>query len=160
MAPSSGGYFLWMKIVNGMSKVGKRQGYLKERDPSHSINEHVIHVVNMIKCLEVEYIFLSSHKKRILQMSLTESEDKVLENMWEFVQEGSHGTLTNILREEYAIRRTTVHSISPNSRNVSFSNSIRHKNLRGLWLLKTTSRVIEDIVYNPSIAPFSFKGED
>ncbi|KAL6347435.1 hypothetical protein AAG906_025150 [Vitis piasezkii] len=31
MAPSSGGYFLWMKIVNGMSKVGKREGYLKER---------------------------------------------------------------------------------------------------------------------------------
>ena len=27
-------------------------------------------------------------------MLLTESEDKVLENMWEFVQEGSHG-LTN-----------------------------------------------------------------
>ena len=25
------GYFLWMKIVNGMSKVGKREGYLKER---------------------------------------------------------------------------------------------------------------------------------
>ena len=65
-----------------------------KRDPSHSNNKHVIHVVNMIKCLEVEYIFLSSHEKRILQMSLTESEDKVLENMWEFVQEGSHG-LTN-----------------------------------------------------------------
>ena len=68
--------------------------YDYKRDPIHSINEHVIHVVNMIKCLEVEYMFQSSHKKRILQMLLTESEDKVLENMWEFVQEGSHG-LTN-----------------------------------------------------------------
>ena len=55
--------------------------YDYKRDPIHSINEHVIHVVNMIKCLEVEYIFQLGHKKRILQMSLMESDDKVLENM-------------------------------------------------------------------------------
>ena len=107
-------------------------------------------------------------------MSLTEPDDKVLENIWEFVQEGPH-SLTNryfddliaIFKEHWqicfvknAIRRTTVLSISPNLRNASFSNSIRHKNLRGLWLLKTTSRVVEDIVYNPNIVPFSFKGEN
>ena len=62
-----------------------------KRDPSHSINECVNHVVNMIKCLEVEYIFQSSHKKRILQMSLTEPEDKVLEHIWKFIQEGAKG---------------------------------------------------------------------
>ena len=61
------------------------------RDPSHFINEHVNHVVNMIKRLEVEYIFQSNHKKKILQMSLTELEDEVLENIWEFIQEGPHG---------------------------------------------------------------------
>ena len=65
-----------------------------KRDPGHSINEHVNHVVNMIKRLEVEYIFQSNHKKKILQMSLTELEDEVLENIWEFIQEGPHG-LTN-----------------------------------------------------------------
>ena len=65
-----------------------------ERNPNHSINEHVDHVVNMIKRLEVEYIFQSNHKKKILQMSLTELEDEVLENIWEFIQEGPHG-LTN-----------------------------------------------------------------
>ena len=58
-----------------------------------------------------------------------------------------------------AIRQTTMLFISHNLRNASFSNSIRHKNLRGLWLLKTTSRVIEDTMYNPNIVPFSFKGE-
>ena len=52
-----------------------------KRDLSHSINKHVNHVVNMIKRLKVEYIFQSYHKKRILQMSLTELEDKVLENL-------------------------------------------------------------------------------
>ena len=46
-----------------------------KRDPNHSINEHVNHVVNMIKCLKVEYIFQSNYKKRILQMSLTKPED-------------------------------------------------------------------------------------
>ena len=40
-----------------------------KRNPSHSINEHVNHVVNMIKYLEVEYIFQPGHKKQILQMS-------------------------------------------------------------------------------------------
>ena len=49
-----------------------------KRDFNHSINEHVDHVVNMIKSLEVEYIFQLGYKKRILQMSLTESEPKVL----------------------------------------------------------------------------------
>ena len=34
-----------------------------ERNPNHSINEHVDHVVNMIKSLEVEYIFQSGYKK-------------------------------------------------------------------------------------------------
>ena len=93
--------------------------------------------------------------------------------MWEFVQEGPHG-LTNrsfdglvaLFKEHWqicfaknVIRWTTVLSISPNLWNASFSNSIRHKNLRGLWLLKTTSRVIEDTMYNPNIVFFSFKGE-
>ena len=58
------------------------------------------------------------------------------------------------------IRQTTMLSISHNLQSVRFSNSIRHKNLRGLWLLKTTSRVVEDIEYNPNIVPFSFKGEN
>ena len=49
-----------------------------KRDFNHSINEHVDHVVNMIKSLAVEYIFQLGYKKRILQMSLTESEPKVL----------------------------------------------------------------------------------
>ena len=52
-----------------------------KRDPNHSINEHLAHVVNMIKSLEVEYIFLSGYKKRILQMLLTKPKDKVLENI-------------------------------------------------------------------------------
>ena len=79
-------------------------------------------------------------------MSLTKHEDKVLENIWEFIQEGSHG-LTNrsfdnlvaFFKEHWqicfvknVIRRIVVLSISPNLRNASFSNSIRHKNLRGL----------------------------
>ena len=107
-------------------------------------------------------------------MSLTEPEDKVLENIWEFVQEGPH-SLTNrpfddliaLFKEHWeicfvknAIRRTTVLSISPNMQNASFSNSIRYKNLTRLWLFKTTFRAIEDTVYNPNIVPFSFKGED
>ncbi|XP_034682106.1 uncharacterized protein LOC117911800 [Vitis riparia] len=121
MAPSSGGYFLWMKIVNGMSKVGKMEGYLKERckmvrlrrtrkvlrgrgpwprldtilnykrDPSHFTNEHVDHVANMFKRFEEEYILESNCRKHILQMSLTEPEKKVLENIWESIQEGPHG---------------------------------------------------------------------
>ena len=37
-----------------------------KRDPSLSINEHVDHVINMIKSLEVEYIFPLGYKKRIL----------------------------------------------------------------------------------------------
>ncbi|KAL6347443.1 hypothetical protein AAG906_025158 [Vitis piasezkii] len=113
-----------------------------KRDPSHSTNEHVDHVVNMFKRFEEEYILESNYKKHILQMSLTEPEKK---EHWEkcFVKN--------------AIRRTTVLCISPNLRNARFSNSSRHKNLRGLWLLKTTSRVIEDTVYNPNIVPFSSK---
>nr|CAN69002.1 hypothetical protein VITISV_003455 [Vitis vinifera] len=188
MAPSSGGYFLWMKIVNGMSKVGKMEGYLKERvklqkfeavemeflgdmriykeselsgylkeksdrgeiskkrirrvlaeypkpispcrqlyllsqnrckmvrsrrtrkvlrgrgpwprldtilnykrDPSHSTNEHVDHVANIFKRFEEEYILESNRKNHILQMSLTEPDKKVLENIWESIQEGPHG---------------------------------------------------------------------
>ena len=145
-----------------------------KRDPSHSINERVNHMVNMIKYLEVGYIFQLDHKKQILQMSFTKPEDKVLENIWEFVQEGPQG-LTNryfddlvaLFKEHWqicfvknVIRRTTMLSISLNLQNAKFSNSIKHKNLRGLWLLKTTSRVIEDTVYNPNIVPFSFKGED
>ena len=59
-----------------------------KRDPSHSINERVNHMVNMIKYLEVGYIFQLDHKKQILQMSLTEK--KVLENIWESIQEGPH----------------------------------------------------------------------
>ena len=53
----------------------------------------------------------------------------------------------------------TVLSIYPNLQSVNFSNSIRYKNIRGLWLLKTTSRVIEDTLYNPNIVSSSFKGE-
>ena len=98
-----------------------------KRDPSHFINEHVNHVVNMIKYLEVEYIFQPGHKKQILQMSFTKPEDKVLENIWEFVQEGPQG-LTNrsfddlvaLFKEHWqicfvknAIRQTTVLSFSP-----------------------------------------------
>ncbi|RVW11697.1 hypothetical protein CK203_103458 [Vitis vinifera] len=145
-----------------------------KRDPSHSTNEHVDHVANMFKRFEEEYILESNRKKHILQMSLTEPEKKVLENIWESIQEGPHGftnrsfdDLVAIFKEhretcsvKNAIRRTIVLSISPNLRNARFSNSSRHKNLRGLWLLKTTSRVIEDTVYNPNIAAFSFKGED
>ena len=52
-----------------------------KRNPSFSINEHVDHVVNMIKSLEVEYNFPLSYKKRILQMSLTEPKVKVLEHI-------------------------------------------------------------------------------
>ena len=48
----------------------------------------------------------------------------------------------------------TVLSIYPNLQSVNFSNSIRYKNIRGLWLLKTTSRVIEDTLYNPNIVFF------
>ncbi|RVW66668.1 hypothetical protein CK203_066245 [Vitis vinifera] len=145
-----------------------------KRDPSHSTNEHVDHVANMFKRFEEEYILESNRKMHILQMSLTEPEKKVLENIWESIQEGSHGCtnrsfddLVAIFKEHWetcfvknAIRRTTVLSISPNLRNARFSNSSRHKNLRGLWLLKTTSRVIEDTVYNPNIVSFNFKGED
>ena len=132
------------------------------------------HVVNMIKSLEVEYIFLSGYKKRILQMLLTKPKAKVLENIWEFIQEGPQGftiksfdDLVALFKEQWkicfvnnAIRRTTVFFISSNLGSASFSNSIKHKNLRGLWLLKTTSRVIKDIVYNPNIVFFSFKGEN
>ena len=61
-------------------------------------------------------------------MSLTKHEDKVLENIWEFIQEGSHG-LTNrsfdnlvaLFKEHWqicfvknVIRRIVVLSISPN----------------------------------------------
>ena len=52
------------------------------------------------------------------------------------------------------IRQMTMLSISHNFGSVSFSNSIKHKNLRGLGLLKTTFRVIKDIVYNPNIVFF------
>ena len=65
--------------------------YALQEGSNHSINEHVGHVVNIIKSLEVEYIFQSGYKKWILQMSLTEAEVKVLENIWEFVQEGPQG---------------------------------------------------------------------
>ena len=56
------------------------------RDSSHFINEHVNHVVNMFTCLEGEYILQSNQKKQILQMSLTKPKEKVLENIWEFIQ--------------------------------------------------------------------------
>ena len=62
-----------------------------KRDPSHSTNEHVDHVANMFKRFEEEYILESNRKMHILQMSLTEPEKKVLENIWESIQEGSHG---------------------------------------------------------------------
>ena len=58
------------------------------------------------------------------------------------------------------IRRTIVLSISFNLQGMSFSNSSRHINLRGLWLLKTISKVLKDTMYNPNIVHFSFKGED
>ena len=62
-----------------------------KRDPSHSTNEHVDHVANMFKRFEEEYILESNRKMHILQMSLTEPEKKVLENIWESIQEGPHG---------------------------------------------------------------------
>ena len=52
-----------------------------KRDHSHSINEQMDHVVNMIKSLEVEYNFPLSYKKWILQMSSTEPKVKVLEHI-------------------------------------------------------------------------------
>ena len=52
-----------------------------KRDPSHSTNEHVGHVANMFKRFEEEYILESNRKMHILQMSLTEPEKKVLENI-------------------------------------------------------------------------------
>ena len=101
-------------------------------------------------------------------MSLIEPEAKVLENIWEFVQEGPQGfthksfcDLVALFKEHWqicfvknVIRQTTMLSISHNLQSVRFSNSIRHKNLKGLWLLKTTSKVIEDTVYNPNIVFF------
>ena len=101
-----------------------------KRDPSHSTNEHVDHVANMFKRFEEEYILESNRKMHILQMSLTEPEKKVLENIWESIQEGPHGftnssfdDLVAIFKEHWetcfvknAIRRTTVLSISPNLR--------------------------------------------
>ncbi|KAL6323635.1 hypothetical protein AAG906_039231 [Vitis piasezkii] len=72
-----------------------------KRDPSHSTNEHVDHVANMFKRYEEEYILESNRKMHILQMSLTEPEKKVLENIWESIQEGYfQGTMGNMLREE------------------------------------------------------------
>ena len=83
-------------------------------------------------------------------MSLTKPKAKVLENIWEFIQEWPHGftnksfdDLVALFKEHWqmwfmknAIRWTTMLSISPNLRSASFSNSIKHKNIRGLWLLK------------------------
>ena len=62
-----------------------------KRDHNHSINEQMDHVVNMIKSLEVEYIFPLGYKKQILQMSLTKPKFKVLEHIWKFIQEGVKG---------------------------------------------------------------------
>ena len=92
-----------------------------KRDPSHSTNEHVDHVANMFKRFEEEYILESNRKMHILQMSLTEPEKKVLENIWESIQEGPHGftnrsfdDLVAIFKEHWetcfvknAIRRAT-----------------------------------------------------
>ena len=108
-------------------------------------------------------------------MLLIEPKAKVVENIWKFIQEGPQ-SFTNksfddlvvfFFKEHWQIcfmknfiRWTTVLPISPNLQSTSFSNSIRHKNLGGLWLLKTTSRVIEDTMYNPNIVLFIIKGED
>ncbi|KAL6347627.1 hypothetical protein AAG906_026155 [Vitis piasezkii] len=128
----------------------------------------------VVRVVDLEEYILESNRKMHILHAINRTREKVLENIWESIQEGPHGftnrsfdDLVAIFKEHWetcfvknAIRRTTVLSISPNLRNARFSNSSRHKNLRGLWLLKTTSRVIEDIVYNPNIVPFSFKGED
>ena len=142
---------VWMKRTRRVLRGRRLWPFLDtlmnyERNPNHSINEHVDHVVNMIKSLEVEYIFQSGYKKRILQMLLTESKTKVLENIWEFVQEGPHGFTNNsfddlvaLFKEHWqicfvknVIRWITTVYISPNLLSASFSNSIKHKIFRGL----------------------------
>ena len=57
-----------------------------KRNPSHSIDEHVYHIVNMIKRLEMVKKIQPNYKKWFLQMSLIELEVKILEHIWEFVQ--------------------------------------------------------------------------
>ena len=50
-----------------------------------SWNEHVDHVLKIIKKLEVEYVFSSNQNMHFLQSSLTPHETKILEHIWEFV---------------------------------------------------------------------------
>ena len=61
-----------------------------KRDPSHSTNEHINHVVNMFKCLEGKYILQLDRKKANFTNVINEPEKKVLENIWESIQEGPH----------------------------------------------------------------------
>ena len=79
-------------------------------------------------------------------MSLTKHKAKVLENIWEFIQEGPQGftiksfdDLVALFKEDWqicfvknVIRWITTIYISPNLLSASFSNSIRHKIFRGL----------------------------
>ena len=57
-----------------------------KRNPHHTIEQRVDNVVDMFKRLEMKYIFPSSYKKQILQMSLIEPKVKILECVWKIVQ--------------------------------------------------------------------------
>ena len=119
----------------------------------------------MIKRLESGIFFSQSNKKQFLQLSLIELEVKILEHIWEFVQENPQGLetksfddLVDLFKEHSQMcfvknvtKQMTMFSISPNLRSASFLNSIKYENIRGLWLMKTTYRVIENTMYNPNI---------
>ena len=161
---------VWMKTTRKVLKGRGSWSNLNvlinyKRNPNHFIDEHVDHVVNMIKRLESGIFFSPSYKKRFLQLSLIELEVKILEHIWEFFQEKPQGLanksfddLVDLFKEHSQIRfvknvtkQMTMFSISPNLRSASFLNSIKYENIRGLWLMKTTSRVIENTIYNPNI---------
>ena len=141
------------RVIRGQGEHQRIESLMNyERNSSHTLDQHVDHVLQIIRRLEEDYVFSSSQKTLLLQKTLNGPENKSIKHIWERIEEQYNhwhdrwfGTLVEVFMKHWqiefvksAVKRTTILSISP---------SLRRQRLgREHWLLRTTSRIINDVL--------------